>query len=133
MTRALICGGRDLGLHDHRERVWQHGILDQLHAEHGFTAIIEGGATGADQGARLFGNRVGIPVLTFDAEWDRLGKSAGPIRNARMLAEGKPDVVIAFPGQRGTRNMVHQAEVARVRVIKIEPDTSTAPDGRGRG
>jgi hypothetical protein len=29
-------------------------------------------------------------------KWDELGKKAGPLRNQRMLDEGKPDLVVAF-------------------------------------
>jgi hypothetical protein len=34
------------------------------------------------------------------------------IRNTQMLAEGRPDGVVAFPGGRGTANMVRQAAAA---------------------
>src|SRR5262249_16770583 len=42
-------------------------------------------------------------------EWDELGKKAGPLRNQRMLDEGKPDLVVAFPGGGGTKDMVRRA------------------------
>jgi UDP-N-acetylmuramoylalanine-D-glutamate ligase len=35
-----------------------------------------------------------------------------------MLDEGKPDLVVAFPGGRGTANMVQQAHRAGVEVYK---------------
>lgn len=44
------------------------------------------------------------------------GKAAGPIRNQRMLDEGKPDLVVAFPGGRGTADMVRRAKAAGVPV-----------------
>ena len=34
-----------------------------------------------------------------------------------MLAEGKPDLVVAFPGGAGTANMIEQARAAGVRVF----------------
>lgn len=114
----MVTGGRDLGMRDYRDRVRQHEALDRLHAEHGFTVVIEGGATGADDGARLFGRRIGIPVLTYPADWS-LGRKAGPQRNARMIAEGKPDLVVAFPGGRGTADCVRQARAAGVRVVEV--------------
>jgi hypothetical protein len=52
------------------------------------------------------------------AEWDMYGPSAGPRRNARMV-EWKPDVVIAFPGNRGTADMVRQAKAAEIPVHKV--------------
>ena len=47
-----------------------------------------------------------IPCRDFPAEWQRYGRSAGYRRNQRMLDERKPDLVVAFPGGRGTENMV---------------------------
>lgn len=50
----------------------------------------------------------------------RLGRAAGPMRNKQMLEEGKPDLVVAFPGGAGTENMVKQAKAAGIRVLRIE-------------
>ena len=36
-----------------------------------------------------------------------------------MLDEGKPDLVIAFPGGRGTADMVRKANRAGVKVVEI--------------
>jgi hypothetical protein len=41
------------------------------------------------------------------------------IRNSKMLAEGKPEMVLAFPGGRGTANMVKQARSAGVSVCEV--------------
>lgn len=45
--------------------------------------------------------------------------AAGPIRNQHMLDIGKPDVVLAFPGGRGTEDMIRRAEKAGVPVKRI--------------
>ena len=47
------------------------------------------------------------------------------IRNRRMLEEGRPDLVIAFPGGKGTANMVRIALQAGIQVREIH-----ALDGR---
>jgi hypothetical protein len=36
-----------------------------------------------------------------------------------MLDEGKPDLVVAFPGGTGTADMVKRAELAGVKVVKL--------------
>lgn len=36
-----------------------------------------------------------------------------------MLRDGKPDIVIAFPGGRGTADMICQARAAGIRVEEI--------------
>ena len=111
--KVLVCGGRQ---YDDAGAVALR--LSEIHRDHGITEIIEGGATGADTLARKFGESVGIPVRTFPADWGRHGRAAGPIRNLQMLKEGKPDLVVAFPGGRGTANMVKQARAAGVKVLE---------------
>lgn len=112
----LVCGGRDFVDAD-----LLRTTLDALHAEHRFQVLIEGAARGADTLAGDWADSRGIERLTFVAEWERLGRSAGPIRNERMLKEGRPDLVVAFPGGRGTAHMTRVARTAGVRVLEIPP------------
>jgi predicted Rossmann-fold nucleotide-binding protein len=112
--RVLICGGRDYA---NAEALRE--ALDRVHAERKFGLVITGGARGADTMAHDWAISRGIAVDVYIAEWDRLGRKAGPIRNQRMLLEGKPDLVIAFPGGRGTVNMIGQANPASVEVIRL--------------
>jgi hypothetical protein len=39
------------------------------------------------------------------------------MRNQAMLDYGKPDLVVAFPGGKGTADMVRRARVAGVKVL----------------
>lgn len=74
--------------------------------------------------AAEWARRSHVPVESYPADWRR-GKGAGPERNARMLAEGWPDLVVAFPGGRGTADMVRRAKAAGVRVVEVvEPVTA---------
>lgn len=59
----------------------------------------------------------GIEVEAYAAQWSVHGRAAGAIRNRQMLEEGKPDLVVAFRGGSGTRNMVEQAVKANVQVF----------------
>lgn len=110
--RVLVCGGRNFN-----DALTLGSWLGGIHKDHGIDLLIEGGAAGADYMARKFAEWVGIPVRTYPADWDRHGRAAGPIRNKQMLDEGKPDLVVAFPGGNGTQNMVEQATAAGVRVL----------------
>ena len=112
--RVLVCGSRHFN--DYLK------LKEELNA-HRITSIIHGGARGADTFAGRYGNEISIPVSVFPADWNTHGKSAGPIRNRRMLTEGCPDMVIAFrgPNSRGTQNMIDQATKAGIetRIIEI--------------
>lgn len=112
MTRVLVCGGRN-----YSDEAKVFAELDALAPD----VVIEGGAGGADGLAWLWTRRKLGPgrLLTFKAEWDRDGRAAGPKRNQRMLDEGKPDLVLAFPGGRGTADMVRRAKRAGVEVREI--------------
>jgi hypothetical protein len=83
------------------------------------TVIIHGAARGADTLADQWAVVNWVKIEEYPADWDKLGGAAGPIRNQRMLDEGKPDVVVAFPGGRGTADMVRRSRAAGVRVIEV--------------
>lgn len=110
--RVLVCGGRRFN-----DAMTLGSWLGGIHKKSGISAIINGGAPGADFMAAKFGEWIGVPVETFPANWSE-GRKAGPIRNAKMLAEGKPDVVVAFAGGKGTADMATKARAAGVRVIE---------------
>ena len=105
--RILVCGGRDF-----TDEELVNRILNQFYNEHGqeYITIIHGGAKGADSLAGKWGKESGVPVEVYPADWKKHGRAAGPIRNKQMLDEGKPDIVIAFKGGKGTRNMITQAK-----------------------
>ena len=82
------------------------------------TLLIEGGATGADILARRWALARGIEIATYLAGRDRYQHRAVPIRNSQMLREGRPELVVAFKGGRGTAHMVTIAAAALVPVLK---------------
>ena len=112
MMRVLVCGGRNFN-----DALTLGSWLGGIHGRQGIAVLIEGGARGADFMARRFAEWKGIPVVTFDADWKTHGKAAGPIRNQRMIEEGKPDLVVAFEGGSGTADMVRRARAAGVEVL----------------
>ena len=112
--RVLVCGGREFA-----NRRMLNEALDQLHLKRGIALIISGGARGADAMAAWWAKGAGVPCDVYQADWIGLGRKAGPIRNQRMLDEGKPDLVVAFPGGRGTANMLRRAREAGIEVIEV--------------
>jgi YspA, cpYpsA-related SLOG family len=115
--RVLVCGGRDFS-----DRKLAFDTLDDLFHHEVVDCIIEGDARGADRIAGAWAKERHIDLRLFPADWQKYGRSAGSIRNKQMLDEGKPDLVIAFPGGHGTANMIKQSKQAGVRVIQITGD-----------
>ncbi len=114
MRRVLVCGGRGYSDVDVVFRV-----LNASHNVWGISAIISGMARGADTLAVRWAAEKDVELVSFPADWKKHGKSAGPIRNQQMLDEGKPDMVIAFPGGRGTDDMCKRARKADLIVLRI--------------
>ena len=111
--RILVCGGRNFNDHDLFGRtVDPYTPVVRL--------IIHGGATGADEMAHNWADWYDIPEQYHVANWSEYGKAAGPIRNQAMIDEGKPDLVLAFPGGRGTADMVRRARAAGIKVEEIK-------------
>lgn len=113
--RILVCGGRN---YNDSKRVFE--FLDKFHLENNISVVIQGGAKGVDTLAALWALDKGIEALCFPANWAKFGKAAGHFRNKQMLDEAKPDKILAFPGGKGTQNMISQAKLAQVPVIIIE-------------
>lgn len=120
--KVLVCGGRD-----YTDAMTLGSWLGGIHKQRGITEIIHGGASGADWLAGQFARYANIQVSEYPADWKKHGRAAGPIRNKQMLDEGKPDLVVAFPGGRGTADMVRQATKAGIHVQDVVAPISPNP------
>lgn len=116
--KAIICGGRDYG-------DWYQLSRELSRVKP--TDICVGSDRGADGLAIQWAQDKRASYRVMFADWTRYGRAAGPIRNERMLTEHKPDIVIAFPGGAGTRNMVALARRAGVRTYVVD-DMGTVTD-----
>lgn len=137
--RVLVCGGRDYADRDH---IWN--TLVEIDAARGIAVVIHGAQTGADNEAMIWAQACGKKHVPYPPNFDdishpdaviryhRNGRpydaAAGPRRNKRMIDEGKPDFVIAFPGNKGTAGMVKIAKAAGLEVIEVPPLSNQ--DGR---
>ena len=108
--KVIVCGGRDFD-----DQEFAFAALDRFNIKHPVTLVIEGGAKGADALGAQWARLRGIDCWRVEADWDKHGKAAGPIRNKLML-DLQPDAVIAFPGGKGTANMVSQAESQHINI-----------------
>lgn len=108
---ALICGGRQ-----HRLSQKDALALAYFLGREMVTHVIHGAAPGVDSDAGKVAETIGLRVTPYPADWAVYGKEAGPIRNQKMIDEGMPDLLVAFPGGRGTADMVRKASKARLRI-----------------
>lgn len=113
--KILVCGGREYNNRDHI-----YAELDGLTTVGDITHLIHGNSTGADLIAHEWARSRGVQPVACAANWTwfrALGrpKAAGPARNKAMLALG-PDLVVAFPGGRGTESMIGLAREAGIPV-----------------
>jgi hypothetical protein len=112
--RILVCGGRN---YSDKERLFQ--TMDYLASHYHVECVISGMARGADMLGAEWAEIEGIPVLKFPAQWGIFGRGAGFVRNQKMLDDGEPTLVVAFPGGSGTRDMVGRAQAANINVLII--------------
>lgn len=113
--RVVVTGGRD-----YADVAFVFSQLDLIHARTPIEALATGGATGADSMALSWANDRQVPLHTFKPDWAEYGRSAGPRRNREMLDEFKPDLVLAFPGGRGTEDCVSAAKRRKIHVMLVK-------------
>lgn len=113
--KFAVTGGRDYtdGL---MVRLWLRQVRDTRWDSEGIT-LIHGAARGLDSLAAEIGWReFGFGIIPVPADWSRYGMAAGHIRNGQMLTLG-PEFVLAFPGGRGTADMIQQAKRRLIPVL----------------
>jgi len=77
--------------------------------------------TGADHIAYCWALKNGVRVRTFSPDWRKYGRSAGPRRNALMVAQ-HPHVALAFARgalSRGTENTLQLLRAHRPAVVLV--------------
>ena len=114
----IICGGRDFV----DAEMFNSAMGDLVRLRGMPECIVNGGARGADLMARNWAERHASEVRSVAADWGLHGRKAGPLRNQTMLDKYKPDLVVAFPGGKGTADMMHRSREAGVDVAEIKAD-----------
>lgn len=108
--KIAIIGGRDFNNYD---------MVKETMSQYSPTAIVSGGARGADSLARKYVTDNNIQLIEFLAEWDKYGRGAGFIRNKDIVANS--DLVIAFwdGNSRGTQHSINLAKKANKELVVV--------------
>lgn len=102
--KLIVAGGRDFNDAALMERVLI-ALADVDYADVSIS-IVTGMAKGADYLGYAFAKANGVTLYRFHAEWDRLGRSAGFIRNKQM-GDFSDGLLAFWDGKsRGTDNMI---------------------------
>jgi len=117
MSSAFLDTGYVLAISGSRnlkdQTKFNNGIAHAL-ARWGIPGVIAtgDGKDGADKMAREYAREVKIRLEVFRADWNGLGRAAGPARNASLAARG--DRLLAFPSPdgKGTQDIIAKMEKA---------------------
>lgn len=112
--KLLVCGGRE-----YNDRRTVDRVLDMLHASKPVGLLIHGACRGADLLAEDWAKKRQIMYCGVPAPWNLHGNKAGRMRNSYMLDILKPDVVVGFPGDTGTRDTLTKSRNAGIDAIDV--------------
>lgn len=105
----LVCGSRDWDDYGAiYRRLAEFGDVDRGSQQ---VVVVHGDAKGADTMAAQAARDLGYHVRAYPADWSRLGKRAGIVRNKFMLETERPQAVLAFWKDQspGTKHAVETA------------------------
>jgi len=100
-----------------RKRIFQ--TLSEIHRDRTIEVLLHGAASGADLLSVAWADKNGLRATSFPANWTLDGKLASRKRNERIFSEGRPDLLVAFPGRRGTAELVGLAKTHGIPVIEL--------------
>lgn len=113
--RMIIAGGRDFADYPLLDKKCREVLKELSPADSDSIEIVSGGARGADRLGEAFAREQKLKLKVFMADWQRLGKIAGFVRNEQMAVYASEDsstgVLVAFWDGRseGTANMMDLA------------------------
>lgn len=105
MNRVIISGSRNI-----KDYAIVKEFVERCIGNLNPVEIVSGGAEGVDELGETFAYLHKLPLTIFEAEWDKYGKSAGPIRNEKMAQYAKYCIVIWDGTSPGSRNMIAVAK-----------------------
>lgn len=122
MKRILVCGSR---AQDHAGVV-EAALDDEFRASPAGIRLIHGGIGGVAAvanawawGQRALGRGVAIQVFPLLGDDNRAPRKFR-LRNLHMLKAGRPQLVLAFPGDEESEHLVALARVQGIEVVQVD-------------
>lgn len=128
-----VTGGRD-----YSNSTLINVVLSKLHWEWKFTDFVNGYASGADRLCRIWAAENNLVIHDYVARWNDLNvpgavirtrvdgtqynAKAGLDRNQIMVDKGNIDLLVKFPGNAGTEDMLKRAKAANIMYVVVNEE-----------
>ncbi|MFD2182011.1 DUF2493 domain-containing protein [Rhodoplanes azumiensis] len=110
--RLLLAGGRCLS-----DAAPILAALDAVRRKHRVSVLIHGGHAVLGAVAEDWARAHDIDVIRYPANWKLHGRRAEALRNAFMLADSRPDLVLVLPGGADTADLIDRARAGGLPVL----------------
>jgi SLOG family YspA-like protein len=117
--KTIIAGGRF---------ITDYSLLLAAIKESGFhiTQVVSGHCRGVDRMGEWWARDMNIDLEIMDADWDRQGRKAGPLRNQAMADYAEAAILIWDGKSRGTGDMYERALKNGLKIYVKTPPTAPA-------
>ncbi|MBC2659011.1 DUF2493 domain-containing protein [Pseudomonas sp. MSSRFD41] len=112
--RVLICAGRH---YTDSRRCRQ--VLEAFQRLHPVRVVIHGGSQFLGAQIEDWAREIGADLVRYPPNWQLHGKHAERLRNRFMLADSRPDIVLALPGGDDTEELLAQARTRGIQTLGL--------------
>lgn len=112
LFKCIVAGSRSFNDYDYLKSVLNLLLCLKKNLE-----IVSGGADGADKLGEQYAKEKGCKLKIFPADWNKHGKSAGPIRNEEMAKYADACIVFWDGKSKGTDSMIKLAKRHNLRLV----------------
>ena len=99
--KLIIAGSRDI----HVTPQFIHHCIEIFKLEP--SIIVSGGCRGVDINGETYAHWIGVPIMRFEADWNKFGKQAGHLRNKQM-SEYSDQLLVIHHNSAGSLDMIGQ-------------------------
>lgn len=118
--KLIICGSREFNDYEYLKSACDYNLQDKRKTHN--IIIISGAARGADSLGEKYAEENNFRLIKIPAEWDKYGKRAGHLRNAKMAEIANACIGFVVKGVKcpGTENMLKIATEKNLLVRRFD-------------